>query len=167
MSWSNLWWSVILADSHFIFHHWQIWWSVSLYYLGNYCVLGLMLSFFVYNLRVHPTLNIKSNGWNMRCKSHFHMRRCLIHNLLFHFFLYLIHLSPHVLCQILGYWNVQIFPCCGHQGQWHRSWALWSGLMKGRWMGKVSQPYKGTCMTWKMGWVWQPTDFDFCFQLYI
>ena len=53
------------------------------------------------------------------------------------FFFRLLH---HVLCRIIGHWNVHIFPFCGHYCQWNRYRTFWTSLMKGWWMGKVSQP---------------------------
>ena len=122
-----------------------------------------MLPSFLYHFRVKPTLNLQSNGWHLRCQSHFHMRRCLLHDLLVHILLYLVHLSPHALLHVLVHWNFQLFRLCGHHVQWHIYRAFLSGLIKSWWMGKVSRPsYKGTWKPWRM---WMSVTIYICWLL--
>ena len=100
-----------------------------------------------------PVLIFKSNGWYMICQSDFHMLRYLLHDLLWCFLIYLIHLFPHIIYFFLGHWNVHLFCCREHHVQWNRHHYLWSGLIKGWWMGRLLKPlYTDTWMLWQM-WI--------------
>ena len=163
-----LWLSYKLTNYCYPFQHRRNWCCASSYLPGTLCVPGPRWYFSMYCSRVRPTLNHQSNGWNLICKSHFHVRHYLLHILLGRVLLFLVHLLIHFLCRDFFHWKFCLFRRHCLHGQQHKYYAFWSGLMKSWQMDRVLEPlYIGNWMLWKMwkslmiyiGWLLSSTIF--------